>query len=317
MAALLGQSVPPIELILIDDASTDGSGPVLEGLARDPRVRLVRHEKNRGVCATLAEGFSLAQGDFVFTPAADDLSLPGSFEKHVALLAEHPTAGLSCAQAGLMSESGADLGPYRLPAPRHGPSFLPPEEFREAWRLHGSWVATYTCMFRRDAALKALSALNRDLGPSLDAFLIHGLGGLYGACYIPERTVQWRQLDAGYANQYGRDVAASIGVVEGLLDALRALTPRVHEDDYLDMIRRMAGEEMLNNLAHAPRFDAAGATRAAAYIPGNDPTLVLLRAGLAWGAGRWAAKLYLLPRRPVSEQVRIVRRKIGLGTSKS
>ncbi|MDX6770465.1 MAG: glycosyltransferase family 2 protein [Elusimicrobiota bacterium] len=311
VAALLGQSVAPLELILIDDASTDGSGPVLERLAGDPRVRLVRHEKNRGVCATLVEGLRLAQGDFVYTPAADDLTLPGAFEKLLSLLAEHPRAGLACAQAGLIDERGRDLGPYRLPVPSATPVYMTGEEFRAAWRRHGAWVATYTCLFRRDAALAALSAVGRDLGPSLDAFLIHGLGGLHGACYLPERTVSWRQLESGFANRYGRDADASIAVVEGLLDALKTLSPRVHDDAYLDMLRRMAGEEMLNNLAHAPLFDRAGAAKAAAFIPGSDPWLALYRAALAAGAGSWAARLYLFPKRPVSEMARIAARKLG------
>jgi glycosyltransferase involved in cell wall biosynthesis len=58
------------EIILIDDASTDGSKEVLERLTR-PGVLLVRHDRNRGKGAALRTGFSRVTGDIVLIQDAD------------------------------------------------------------------------------------------------------------------------------------------------------------------------------------------------------------------------------------------------------
>ena len=61
ISAVLSQSVRPKEFIILDDASTDDSLQVLEAFAaRDPIIRLVRNERNRGVCATIQRGIGLA-----------------------------------------------------------------------------------------------------------------------------------------------------------------------------------------------------------------------------------------------------------------
>jgi len=52
--AILSQSRPPDEFIIVDDASTDNSVEIIESYARqDSRLRLVRHEHNQGAVASL------------------------------------------------------------------------------------------------------------------------------------------------------------------------------------------------------------------------------------------------------------------------
>ena len=61
-----------IELIAVDDGSTDGSRQILEGLLADGRIdRLIVHERNRGKGAALATGFAAASGEVVIVQDAD------------------------------------------------------------------------------------------------------------------------------------------------------------------------------------------------------------------------------------------------------
>jgi glycosyltransferase involved in cell wall biosynthesis len=61
-----------LELIVVDDASTDGSFQILEEMARQHNeIRVLRHEKNRGKGAALRTGFIHAAGDFVGIQDAD------------------------------------------------------------------------------------------------------------------------------------------------------------------------------------------------------------------------------------------------------
>ena len=60
------------EIVIVDDASTDGSPRIAQRLAsEDPRVRVLRHEKNRKLGATLRTGFSAAAKDLVFYMDSD------------------------------------------------------------------------------------------------------------------------------------------------------------------------------------------------------------------------------------------------------
>src|SRR5574342_226397 len=65
IASILAQDVDvPLEVVVVDDASTDDSVAVLEAF-RDPRVRLWRHQRNAGHVVTINEGFARARGRFV------------------------------------------------------------------------------------------------------------------------------------------------------------------------------------------------------------------------------------------------------------
>lgn len=69
--AVLEQTYADLELLLINDGSTDGSGAVCDGFA-DPRVR-VFHQENQGVSAARNLGLSLAAGEYVTFLDADDI----------------------------------------------------------------------------------------------------------------------------------------------------------------------------------------------------------------------------------------------------
>jgi hypothetical protein len=83
------------EVIVVDDASTDGSAAVAEQYASvDERVRVVRHRANRGHVVTFNDGLAVATGEFVVRLDADDLLTPGSLARAVALFDAYPSVGL-------------------------------------------------------------------------------------------------------------------------------------------------------------------------------------------------------------------------------
>ena len=82
------------EIIVVDDGSRDKTGTIVEEIARrEPRVRLVRHERNRGYGAALTSGFRVSTGDFVMFMDADrqfdigDLRLLAPFAEEYDIVA--------------------------------------------------------------------------------------------------------------------------------------------------------------------------------------------------------------------------------------
>ena len=79
--SVMNQTLKEIELILIDDGSTDGAPAICDRLAReDARIRVV-HKKNEGSAAGRSQGIDLARGEFVAFVESDDHVAPDMYEK--------------------------------------------------------------------------------------------------------------------------------------------------------------------------------------------------------------------------------------------
>lgn len=93
VAAVLAQSVSDFELIVVDDASTDGCTSFVETLD-DPRVRLARNASNRGPAESRNYAIALSRGRYIAIADADDLSSPMRLSLQVKHLESHPRIDL-------------------------------------------------------------------------------------------------------------------------------------------------------------------------------------------------------------------------------
>ncbi|HEV8434968.1 MAG TPA: glycosyltransferase family A protein [Thermoanaerobaculia bacterium] len=95
VSSALEQTYPQLEVIVVDDASTDDTPQVIASLCeRDARVRSVRRE-NGGPGLARETGRQAARGEFIQYLDSDDLLLPRKFELQVAALRADPSAGIA------------------------------------------------------------------------------------------------------------------------------------------------------------------------------------------------------------------------------
>ena len=111
--SVLAQTAGDLELIVIDDGSTDAT-PDLLGRIRDPRVRVERRP-HAGLTRSLNRALALARAPLLARLDADDLALPARLERQRAFLDAHPEVGLLGTGAREVDETGRDVAVVRPP----------------------------------------------------------------------------------------------------------------------------------------------------------------------------------------------------------
>lgn len=112
--SVLDQTMPDLELIVVDDASSDGTAGILAGLA-DPRLRVQRTER-LGLARALNEGLRLARAPLVARLDADDVAAPDRLARQVAFMQARPEVGVLGTGAREVDAAGRAWGVVRPPA---------------------------------------------------------------------------------------------------------------------------------------------------------------------------------------------------------
>lgn len=113
--SVLNQTYSDLELIIVNDGSTDSSGVIVEKYrARDPRISVIT-KSNSGVSDTRNIGLSKAKGDLIAFLDADDVWLPDNLEKKISVLDHNSDTGfvfsnMTLADENLENQTPAPVG---------------------------------------------------------------------------------------------------------------------------------------------------------------------------------------------------------------
>jgi glycosyltransferase involved in cell wall biosynthesis len=144
--AMLDQTVRELEVIVIDDGSTDASADVARAAAqRDDRVRLLSMATNVGISRSLNEGLSAARAPVVAVQDADDWSEPQRLERQLRALDADPAVAVVGSRMREVDEHGAELRPRT--------SFAAGDVGAVLMRFNP--IPNASAAFRRDLALAA------------------------------------------------------------------------------------------------------------------------------------------------------------------
>ena len=107
LASLAAQTYPNMEVIVVDDASTDGGGTICDAwAARDRRFQVLHLPENQGLSAARNEGVRRAAGDYVSFVDSDDYAEPGLLETLYRALEENRADVSICGDEGLHLKPG-------------------------------------------------------------------------------------------------------------------------------------------------------------------------------------------------------------------
>ena len=154
--SVLSQSMRDFEIIAVNDASTDNAPEILsEYAAKDPRIRIINHEQNKGLLAARRTGILAAKGKYIMFLDSDDCFLPG-FLKKALETAEKTGADIVNSPIELRIRSGSGRGKLvkYMGSDKH--SLYGKEVFRKHFVENGCLWALVSKIFLTELCRKAI-----------------------------------------------------------------------------------------------------------------------------------------------------------------
>lgn len=188
--SILDEVEVPLEVIVVDDRSTDDSAKVVQSI-EDERLRLIEG-RGEGIAAAMNMALSAASGEIIMRCDADDLITPGRISAQVAWLQENPTYGAVCGGFSVLEASGREL------------TVLPTGDAVEdiTDELSGGVTRTSlcTCAIRR-VVVEKIGGFRTYFVTGEDIDFQLRLSGITQVMYLPGITYQYRVHDDSITHQ--------------------------------------------------------------------------------------------------------------------
>lgn len=149
--SVLAQTLQSFELIIYDDASTDGTAQIVAGFT-DDRIRYSRQPHNVGIAENRTSCVGLARGEFIAWLDADDLYFPDALETQTRILDAHPSVGLVHGAYDVIDYAGRKLPDWPQP---FSEDTVEPARKALGELLMSNYIRSPTVMVRRSCHVQA------------------------------------------------------------------------------------------------------------------------------------------------------------------
>jgi len=237
----LAQTYPAVEVIVVDNASTDNTTEVLASL-NDPRLRFERNEKNLGLFGNFNRCIALARGSLVHILHSDDTIPPGFTQACVDVFLAHPEVGMTFTPAVVMG--GA---PGWQPAPGGDRVFNPPDGFRAILRDRGL-VACPSVMVRKEV-YSEIGPFSTDYPYSADLYEWLTLARGHAIARVGRTFVSYRQ--GTHTESYRLLFESPLGYVDTARILSRVITELGDERDRFTPDLNVAASRFVKDCLYA------------------------------------------------------------------
>jgi glycosyltransferase involved in cell wall biosynthesis len=234
--SLLCQTYTHLEILCVDDCSTDGSFALLQQYAgKDSRVKMFRQQRNQGQAVGRNVALRAATGHLTTFLDSDDRLAPDAIALAVDTFRRHPQAGCVLFDAQLVRVSGK-VEPYPMPFFESMPGY---EAFLKSltWQVHGLYVAR-TDLYKRFPYDETCHSYSDDNTTKLHYFHSQEVCCCKGRYYYYDNQASVshapsiHRFDHMRANESMKRQLIALGVGEDVLTLYEELRWRVVVDSY-------------------------------------------------------------------------------------
>lgn len=185
---ILWQTLNDLELIIIDDGSTDGSAGIIHEI-QDTRVKKVFHTENMGIVTSLNQGLDLSQGEYIARMDSDDAAALNRLEVQAYFMDQNPT--IDICGTGYTSNY---LGPVKLNPMHH-------EEIK-VWLLFNCCILHPSVMMRRSSIDRLGIRYDYNYPHAEDYELWNRLSSCAKLANLPHNLMYYRAHEGQISNKY-------------------------------------------------------------------------------------------------------------------
>lgn len=231
------QSHLSLEILVVDDGSRDDTAlKVKEMVARDPRIRLLRHGQNRGISAARNTALEAATSDYLAFLDGDDLWDTDKLERQLVALEENPDAGLVFTASRVIDAEGAVIND-NLCAGKHIPTGrVSPREFI----IDRYPVITSSVMIRR-RCIDRVGLFDSRYSSAEDFDLWLRILTHYAQCYVPAVLTSYRDLPGSASKHALRNRENKVLLLENLQRENPGITAQMGGDFDIYLHRQYLG----------------------------------------------------------------------------
>jgi glycosyltransferase involved in cell wall biosynthesis len=188
------QNYPEVEVIVVDDGSSDDTGIQVQKMGRAD-VRMIRLDENRGECGAMNAGVQRARTDYIAFLDADDEWLADKLIKQLPIIAARSEMTLIACGGEAVDPAGRTFDTYGLENPPYSP--------RELWRglLVKTYIVKSTVVARRTKLLE-VGGFDESLAVSGDQDMWIKLASNGEAGFVPELLVRKHEIPDSLMKRY-------------------------------------------------------------------------------------------------------------------